>query len=708
MDRIKKIFIKSNEMTVNNQDGKVTKTNEVNNTELQDNLAGKYADDLNMYFKAMEPEYENIPDEEIFKTKIERTEDGYFILTKFNLATKEVAEKIIDDSGRVVVRVYDNPRNEIPDSLENIENQYVNYKKLEYIEDSSGYYISKFYDYENKRVISEVKYKDGDSMVFNNLPELCVDEIVSKDLLNLKKGNGKNLTEREISFIVTHNFINFNLLKEKIEEENSDKPVFYIYETMMGYYPTESFSTSINNNIYSSALANLEGEEYEAANRALYGDKTPKIQNLLDEFQRKHLDIKLLTDNDVTFEKAKEIVKIVDSFVTEQEKAKLPYAKVIQFTKLGNMDGMYRVKDTIYISIDGSIYCLFNSILHENGHFRDYKEWNYENEEIPDNVKPILKKLLGEYSATEASESIAELIAKIELPESYQNPFRPTMHVRIDENNNYILMVGKDCNVKQEELNLLGAFFRSKICPKVISDYDANKHGDLSKYNETVIRNEDEIILNLFGPSAELYSQKIKDRNLLDITNNEGESLSVNMIKLLSFTSDETWNKIRDRNLLTLKNADNEYFKYEDIDALARLDENLWNIALNRRKLFDKKDATGKAFTGRDITFLACIKEDNFGNIGLRYLDRIVLPSGKALNGMDIFYLSLMDANRWYIVDRAKLLERFNMNSDDISLLFNLDAEQIKRAINFNNKNKNLSFIQVYEMLQKDNYKRKQ
>ena len=48
----------------------------------------------------------------------------------------------------------------------------------------------------------------------------------------------------------------------------------------MGYNPTESFNTSTNKNIYSSVLTTLSGEEYEKANKALYGVKLQKIQKL--------------------------------------------------------------------------------------------------------------------------------------------------------------------------------------------------------------------------------------------------------------------------------------------------------------------------------------------------------------------------------------------------------------------------------------------
>ena len=60
-------------------------------------------------------------------------------------------------------------------------------------------------------------------------------------------------------------------------------------------------------------------------------------------------------DNDVTLKKAKEIIKNTEKFINYQRKANGEFAKVIQFTKISDIKGLYeKSKITVNLCNNGN------------------------------------------------------------------------------------------------------------------------------------------------------------------------------------------------------------------------------------------------------------------------------------------------------------------------------------------------------------------
>ena len=90
------------------------------------------------------------------------------------------------------------------------------------------------------------------------------------------------------------------------------------------------------------------------------------------------------------------------------------------------------------------------------------------------------------------------------------NPMTSKIHVRKDEKGNYYLMVPKDSDVSEEELNRVAEFYRDIKCPEIIPDYNSQSHGEQSEYHQAMIRKNkmnffDKCLLLITGPPMFFY-----------------------------------------------------------------------------------------------------------------------------------------------------------------------------------------------------------
>lgn len=318
--------------------------------------------------------------------------------------------------------------------------------------------------------------------------------IEKRKILTESKGLGKGLSAWDIKFLGQLSDEAYEkTIKEYKKIEYADKPAFFVYETIMGNHPETVRTAARNGNIYRSSLFSLSGDNYEENNKKLYGEKLPEVERIYQEFKEQYPDIELTFDNDVSYERAKKILNATKLFIETQKAGNAPIAKKIQFTKLDGASGFYKYqyRDKIWVNIQGGTKNYTCSLTHENGHFKDFIEDNLALQDIPYDVKPILRKVFGNYAATQSYESIAELAKAIETPYDWDNT-KMTRKIRLreDSDGNLVLMIMKNNNVSEEETEKLGKFFRDIRCPKLIPDYKEYKHGPTSQYHETIIRRE--------------------------------------------------------------------------------------------------------------------------------------------------------------------------------------------------------------------------
>ncbi len=463
-------------------------------------------------------------------------------------------------------------------------------------------------------------------------------------------------TDKEIEELVT----------ESKKSENKERPLFFLCEKIKGANPYSHYSGTVSNTCYESALAspNLSYSEYEKLNEKLYGKKLPKVQKLFDDFKQKYPDIKLMVDNDVSLKKAKEIIKATEEFINYQKKAKAPFAQIIQFTKMIGKGGFFlqENKNKIYVEINynSSYNYILKAICHENGHLKDYRNLGFIDKQIPEEIGKILKKVLSDYSTRNSRESIAEFISAIETPGD-KDDMKMTKKIRVRKNRNgdLVLMIDKKSNITKEEVEKLGEYYRSIICPEIIPDYDNKKHGSIEKYNETIIRDEKRIkeyLAKEFSPSD---LENINKRNLFS---SEYSQFTLDEIRCLSRTSQDTWQNIKDRELLNLKNMKNNTFNAYDIIDFALLDKRIWkNIEI--RELFSKKNKNGEFYSKNEIITLAKYDEKTCQKVMDRQLFSITKIPGRYFNDEDIKKLAQFDEDIWKnLIDRNLLTLKNSTN----------------------------------------------
>ncbi len=439
--------------------------------------------------------------------------------------------------------------------------------------------------------------------------------------------------------------------------ENPKVPYFYLYEKTKEAKPRIIEANSDYPSGYVSSLASeeLSDKEYEDLNENLYGKKSPEIQKLFDDFKKKYPDIKLMVDNDVSLRKAKEIIKSTEEFVDYQRKSNIPFSKIIQFTKIDNAGG-FCFENKIVANIKGNEMTFLHSLTHENGHFKDNNDMGYVYAEIPRDIQNILKKLLRDYAATNTLESIADLAAAIETPND-KDFFRMTNKIRLrkDENGNSVLMVAKNSNITKEEVDKLGEYYRSIICPELIPDYDLSKHGLAEDYNETVIRDESKVKQNLerYFTSDELTV--INERNLL--SSEYLKKFGIPVIKYFARLDNDIWQNIIDRELLSKKNAENKPLSHEDIAYLAYLSKEEWKNVIDR-DLLKLKNANDKAFSGMEINLLSQFTKEDWKNTIDRELLSKKNSENKPLSPEDIYMLSWLSDISWNELVKQKMLSQ--------------------------------------------------
>lgn len=423
------------------------------------------------------------------------------------------------------------------EEFENIEK-----RNLFNIKDGNGY---KFY-IEEIKVLAELNEKEWRNMdrrklledrsnfryikVFSSLDNEKWETVKKSQLIDLNRGYGKYFSESEVKLLCSldkkcwENIDNRNLLKQdrlsikdifaaaKLNEtdynllkteldkrENAAVPFFFIYEKIKKQTPKIGIASikGKEETTYSSALCSLNGEKYKNINNELYGEKSKETENLFNEFQKKYPDVILTADNDITEQEAKNLIQATEEFLNLQKKGNSPFAKEICFTKLDGIGGFYSHKSNkifvnllpsdMYNELDKDTF--LEVLIHENGHHKDYMDKKFKDIPIPNEIKVILKKVLREYAMENSSESLAVLTEAIEMPgDGDRNPLTKDIRLRKDEKGNYILMVSKNSDLTEEEVNRIGIYFRSIGCPELIPDYDENKHGKTDEYYSTIIR----------------------------------------------------------------------------------------------------------------------------------------------------------------------------------------------------------------------------
>ncbi len=434
----------------------------------------------------------------------------------------------------------------------------------------------------------------------------------------------------------------YELITNKSKEENKDAPLFSLYEEIKGARPV-----MIGEDTFVSALVSqdLSYSEYENLNEKLYGKKSPKVQKLFDEFKQKYPDIKLMVDNDVSLNKAKNIIKSVEEFIDYQTKANAPIVKAIQFSKMNKTKGFFN-QGKISIDINSDDNNIPGALSFGNGFFKDEKEFGFIDKETPEDIKNILGKVLSSNSAKIASSTIAELIKAIETPDDKDSCIMTKqIRVRKDDNGNLILMVAKNSDVTKEEVEQLGEYFRSIVCPKIIPDYDDTKHDSIDDYNETVIRDEKKIPKYL---AKELPPEALEIINKRDLLSSKYSRFKLNDIKCFAFIEDNKWENLNKRKLLDLKNADGDFFDANEIIELAELDEKTWE-KIDERKLLTLKDAEGKAFNGSSIAKLSQLDNYTWKKVisPERNLLKLKDANNKAFSRSDIIYFAKLSDDTW-------------------------------------------------------------
>jgi len=489
----------------------------------------------------------------------------------------------------------------------------------------------------------------------DNIPVLCAHGICQFAKLSDKQWENLNkrdiLSIDEISENMDDTIVDITTrLAELSDEEwiNSEKKTALLKELKQLTEDPE---------LKASTLYNLSGNKFEQTNELLYGKKSTQLTKMLDDFKKEYPDFELLMNNNVSEEKAKEIIDVVKEFINNHKNSDLPYATRFMFTNMRECGGFYNPGadgDTIFLHIHTSEDELKSAIVHENGHFRDFLDYVYDENNIPKDVAKILKKVLWDYSLTNNLETIAVLTSAIETPDNVDsvNPLTKILHVRKDENNNYYLMLPKDCNVSKEELEKLGRFLRDIHCPEIMPDYDESKHGDIASYNQTLIREQQtpENIAKYIADSIETEEltviNRIKDRGLLTRKNNENKSLYGVEIMFLAKLNDAEWGNISKRNLTSIKNAEDKLFDNIDICALASLTDKQWNL-VQVRKLFTLKNADNAALTGDDISALSQLSEEEWNKVQERGLLDLKNDKGKALDGNEISTFAKLSDTKW-------------------------------------------------------------
>ncbi len=274
----------------------------------------------------------------------------------------------------------------------------------------------------------------------------------------------------------------------------SDKAPFKAYELTKGYRPKEIPEISEKDSqLYNdtSILAHIEGEEYENANKALYGEKSNFVKEKLKAFKSKYPDYELKVDNDVTDEKMEEIITATEKYIELQKKANLPHSREILFTKMNECGGFYEKlvsPERIAINIDcNSTEKMLLVLLHENAHYRDEIDGGRNTDKVPDDIAPILQKLLRPYAVANNEEAIAVLTEAIEMPNDFDsNNMTKQIHVRRDDKYNYYLMLDEDAVLTPEEFQKITEYYQSIECPPIIPDYNPFIH--TGNYREAIIR----------------------------------------------------------------------------------------------------------------------------------------------------------------------------------------------------------------------------
>ncbi|MCQ2958165.1 MAG: hypothetical protein MJ180_04605, partial [Candidatus Gastranaerophilales bacterium] len=338
----------------------------------------------------------------------------------------------------------------------------------------------------NRNLISLISEynKNNKTIDINALSKLTDKQwhnVTARNILSLDDIKDQNLNDTIVD-VVTR----LSALSDE-EWNNSDKKTAMLNELI-----------ELTKGSHYSILHKLRGEEFEKTNELIYGKKSPEVTKLIDDFKKSYPDVELLLNNNVSEEKTKEIIDVVKEFVNNHKNSGLPYTKQFAFINMNKVDGFYnatssQTNNMQHINMQSDKNTMRSSIVHENGHYRDFIDYCYNNKEIPEDIKPILKKILWDYSLTNNIETIAVLTQAIETPDNVDkdaNPLTDILHVRKDENNNYYLMLPKNCNVSKEELEKLGEFLRDIRCPEIIPDFDANQHGEIAEYNQTLIREQ--------------------------------------------------------------------------------------------------------------------------------------------------------------------------------------------------------------------------
>ncbi len=406
-------------------------------------------------------------------------------------STEEIQKKLADVNSHTLQKIEERDLF----NLKNAENKSFNIDEIIYL---AKYENNAWEEAHNRELFTALNFENKafsviDIKILAKINPKNWSNIVKRNLLKESKAFGKSLTAWEIKFLgsIKNDEDYEKTIKELKKEENINKPPFFLYERMKGKNPEITTTKTLEGNLYRSSLFILTGEEYEKTNIELYGEKLPEVQCLLQEFSNNYPDVELTFDNDVSYNRAKSIINATEMFINKQKEGNTPFAKKIRFTKMEGISGLYKTDyiDRIWISLQGGRVQFLSTLTHENGHYKDYIENGLANKEIPEDVKPILRKVLGPYSTTKAYEAIAELTKTIETNNDWDDlPMTKKIRLRKDSDENLILMIKKNNNVSKEETDKLGKFFQDIECPKIVPDYRCHKHGPTSDYYETIIR----------------------------------------------------------------------------------------------------------------------------------------------------------------------------------------------------------------------------
>ncbi len=407
-----------------------------------------------------------------------------------NIKNYKVEYKDFDLSFEIVKKINDRELF----NLKNAENKKFDIDEIIYL----AKFEDKYWEKANNRKLFSILNSENkpfgvnEILILAKINDKTWNNIDKRNLLTESKVLNKSLTARDIKFLGSLSDNDYELtLKSLKMNENANKPAFFVYETLKGKHPEMITSDFSRDTIYRSSLVRLDDKNYEKTNNELYGEKLPEVQMLYKKFKDNYPDIELTFDNDVSYDRAKTIINATKIFIDFQRANNAPYVKKIQFTKMDGSSGFFndKNKDKIWINIQGGMVQFLSSLTHENGHYKDYIERGLAKKEIPEDIIPILKKVFGNYAATKSYESIAELAKAIETPyDCDETNMTKKIRLRKDYNGNMILMIMKNNDITEDEVNKLGNFFKEIECPELISDYKKSMHGSPDLYYETVIR----------------------------------------------------------------------------------------------------------------------------------------------------------------------------------------------------------------------------